>query len=294
MSNKSKKFSKKFGMFIFFVDICSTTKKLSVITFNITTMAEKCKKQLIYKDYSAVNTNGSPLNVDMTESTNLLGGEIWYNWQTASFWPVRASGIVHSKLCPNYRFVRLAGQDQHISLQRLSRELSRRNCSNTKHGGNGLRQEPPDDETTVAPFPPLCAQNHYSILLKIDFGWIVTFLASIYWSIHHPACMRMLRVVWFQSSRAEALGWLSSGLWVWKQWIAFSWGRSSYETFHQSNPTAMVLAYHQRQMSWRDFFSQGAFPRGGNDTDWLVKSSSKQGMTKSWRINRRLFLLLFL
>ncbi len=45
----------------------------------LTTMAEKSKKQLIYKDYSAVNTNGSPLNVDMTESTNLLGGEIWYN-----------------------------------------------------------------------------------------------------------------------------------------------------------------------------------------------------------------------
>ena len=42
-------------------------------------MAEKSTKQLIYKDYSAVNTNGSPLNVDMTESTNLLGGEIWYN-----------------------------------------------------------------------------------------------------------------------------------------------------------------------------------------------------------------------
>lgn len=42
-------------------------------------MADNSKKQLIYKDYSAVNTDGSPLNVDMTESINLLGGEIWYN-----------------------------------------------------------------------------------------------------------------------------------------------------------------------------------------------------------------------
>lgn len=42
-------------------------------------MADSSKKQLIYKDYSAVNTNGSSLNVDMTESSNLLGGEIWYN-----------------------------------------------------------------------------------------------------------------------------------------------------------------------------------------------------------------------
>ena len=39
-------------------------------------MADRSKKQLIYKDYSAVNTNGSSLNVDMTD---LLGGEIWYN-----------------------------------------------------------------------------------------------------------------------------------------------------------------------------------------------------------------------
>lgn len=60
-------------------------------------MADSSKKQLIYKDYSAVNTNGSSLNVDMTESSNLLGGEIWYNWQTATSALMRAKEITTSR-----------------------------------------------------------------------------------------------------------------------------------------------------------------------------------------------------
>ena len=60
-------------------------------------MADRSKKQLIYKDYSAVNTNGSSFNVDMTENSSLLGGEIWYNWQTATSVLMRAKGITTSR-----------------------------------------------------------------------------------------------------------------------------------------------------------------------------------------------------
>ena len=60
-------------------------------------MADRSKKQLIYKDYSAVNTNGSSLNVDLTENSSLLGGEIWYNWQTATSVLMRAKGITTSR-----------------------------------------------------------------------------------------------------------------------------------------------------------------------------------------------------
>ena len=60
-------------------------------------MADRSKKQLIYKDYSAVNTNGSSLNVDLTENSSLLGGEIWYNWQTATSVLMRTKGITTSR-----------------------------------------------------------------------------------------------------------------------------------------------------------------------------------------------------
>ena len=60
-------------------------------------MADRSKKQLIYKDYSAVNTNGSSLNVGLTENSSLLGGEIWYNWQTATSVLMRAKGITTSR-----------------------------------------------------------------------------------------------------------------------------------------------------------------------------------------------------
>jgi hypothetical protein len=77
VGKKKKKVTKKFGLLDFFADICNTIESNSYLI--LTTMADNSKKQLIYKDYSAVNTDGSPLNVDVTESINLLGGEIWYN-----------------------------------------------------------------------------------------------------------------------------------------------------------------------------------------------------------------------
>lgn len=77
-------------------------------------MADRSKKQLIYKDYSAVNTNGSSLNVDMTENSSLLGGEIWYNWQTATSVLMRAKGITTSR--HHSRFFWLDEEDEHIFL----------------------------------------------------------------------------------------------------------------------------------------------------------------------------------
>lgn len=77
-------------------------------------MADRSKKQLIYKDYSAVNTNGSSLNVDLTENSSLLGGEIWYNWQTATSVLMRAKGITTSR--HHSRFFWLDELNEHIFL----------------------------------------------------------------------------------------------------------------------------------------------------------------------------------